>query len=119
MKSTNISIQIAVFALAFTASSGSFAQATTGSGNMGDAKLEQPVAASEMTDGEVRKVDMNAKKITIKHGAIKNLDMPPMTMVFKISDPAMLESVRKGDKVKFKAAMSDGAMIVTEILVAK
>lgn len=117
MKSLKILIPMAVFALTSVASSGVVAQANMAGGKMGDMKMEQ--AAAEMTDGEVRKVDMDAKKITIKHGAIRNLDMPPMTMVFQIKDSAMLEKVQKGDKVKFTAAMSGSAMVVTEIQVAR
>ena len=69
----------------------------------------------DMADGEIRKVDMDNKKITIKHGEIKNLDMPGMTMVFQVKDPAMLTTVKTGDKVRFKAEKSGGAMVVTEI----
>lgn len=68
-----------------------------------------------MTDGEVRKVDKENKKITLKHGEIKNLDMPGMTMVFAVKDPAMLDMVKPGDKVMFKAEKSGGALVVTEI----
>ena len=118
MKSLNTLIPMTVFALAAAASSGVVAQTTTGEGKMGDMKMDQS-AAAEMTDGEVRKVDADAKKITIKHGAIKNLDMPPMTMVFQAKDPAMLEKVQKGDKVKFRTAMAGSAMVVTEIQVTK
>lgn len=53
------------------------------------------------TDGEIRKIDLENKKITLKHGEIKNLDMPAMTMVFAVKDPAMLEAVKAGDKVTF------------------
>lgn len=119
MKSRNVAISMAIFAATFTASSGAYAQMNMGSGKMGEMKMDQPATAVEMTEGEVRKVDKNAKKITIRHGAIKNLDMPPMTMVFQTADPAMLEKVQKGDKVKFKAAMDGSAMVVTEIEVAK
>jgi Cu/Ag efflux protein CusF len=108
-----------VFALTSVASSGVVAQMNMDGGKMGEMKMEQSAAAVEMTEGVVRKVDKNAKKITIKHGAIKNLDMPPMTMVFQTTDPAMLEKVQKGDKVKFKAAMDGSAMVVTEIEMAK
>ena len=73
----------------------------------------------DMADGEIRKVDMDNKKITIKHGEIKNLDMPGMTMVFQVKDPAMLTAVKTGDKVRFKAEKSGGAIVVTEILPAK
>ena len=69
----------------------------------------------ELTDGEVRKVDKDTKKITLKHGPIRNLDMPAMTMVFQIKDPAMLDKVKAGDKVKFKAEKLGGAFTVTGI----
>ena len=72
-----------------------------------------------MTDGEVRKVDHDAKKITIKHGEIRNLDMPGMTMLFQVKDPARLDIVKPGDKVKFRAEKAGGAIVVTEIQVAK
>lgn len=69
----------------------------------------------EMLDGDVRKVDKDAKKITIKHGPIPSLDMPAMTMVFQVKDPAMLDKVKAGDKVKFQAEKLGGAFTVTEI----
>lgn len=82
---------------------------------------EMPAAAqlaapsADMTDGEIRKIDKDNKKITIKHGEIKNLDMPGMTMVFQVKDPAMLDKVKVGDKVKFIAEKSGGAIVVTDI----
>ena len=72
-----------------------------------------------LTDGEVRKVDMDYKKITIKHGEIKNLDMPGMTMVFGVKDAALLDKIKAGDKVKFSAEKSGGAIVVTDIQLAK
>ena len=89
-----------------------------------ETKKEMPAAAGAMTtgdmaDGEIRKVDVDNKKITIKHGEIKNLDMPGMTMVFQVKDPAMLTAVKTGDKVRFKAEKSSGAFVVTEIQPAK
>jgi Cu(I)/Ag(I) efflux system periplasmic protein CusF len=74
---------------------------------------QQPAAT--LADGEIRKVDKDAKKLTIRHGPIKNLDMPPMTMVFQVKDPAMLDKVNTGDKVKFAADKIGGAYTVTEI----
>jgi len=76
----------------------------------------QPAALSE---GEIRKVDKDAKKITIKHGPLINLDMPAMTMVFQVKDPAMLGQVKTGDKVKFEAQKIGGAFTVTRIEAAK
>ena len=119
MKSLNALIPMTAFALASVASSGAVAQATMSGGKMGDMKMQQSAEAVEMTDGEVRKVDKSAKKITIKHGPIKNLDMPGMTMVFQTKDQALLEKIQKGDKVKFKAAMDGSAMVVTDIQVVK
>ncbi len=63
-------------------------------------------------DGEVRKIDLSANKITIKHGVIKNLDMPPMTMVFRVKDPALLTKAKVGDKVLFTVEDANGAMTV-------
>ena len=72
-------------------------------------------ASADMAEGEIRKVDKETRKITIKHGAIKNLDMPGMTMVFQVKDPAMLDKVKSGDKVRFLAEKAGGAIVVTEI----
>src|SRR5688500_16293512 len=68
-----------------------------------------------MTSGEVRRVDRAAKKITLRHEEMKSLDMPPMTMVLQVADPAMLDKVKAGDKVKFTAANINGAFTLTEI----
>lgn len=72
-------------------------------------------AGPEMSDGEVRRVDKNAGKITLRHGPLANLGMPAMTMVFQVKDPAMLEQVKVGDKVKFVAERAGGALTVTKI----
>lgn len=68
---------------------------------------------SELADGEIRKVDKEQKKLTLKHGPIQNLAMPAMTMVFHVSDDAMLDQARVGDKVRFQAEKIDGKMTVT------
>ncbi|MCW5636690.1 MAG: copper-binding protein [Rubrivivax sp.] len=72
-----------------------------------------------MTDGEVRKIDKEAGKLTLKHAEIKPLDMPPMTMVFVVKDKAMLDKVQVGDKVRFKAVNEAGRYTVTEIQVVR
>ena len=71
------------------------------------------------TEGEVRKVDLEAKKLTLKHGEIKNLDMPGMTMVFHVKDPAMLEQVKRGDKVMFTVQKLNGVFTVMSLEAAK
>ena len=68
-----------------------------------------------MAEGEVRKVDKDAKKITIKHGPLEKLEMPAMTMVFQVKDPAMLDQVKAGDKIKFDAEKIGGAFTLTKI----
>ena len=81
-----------------------------------------PVAqstATEPSDGEVRKVDKANGKITLKHGEIPNIGMGPMTMVFGVKSPGLLDKVVAGDKVKFRAEEIKGDYVVTAIEKAK
>ncbi|VTU32945.1 copper-binding protein [Variovorax sp. PBL-E5] len=71
--------------------------------------------APDLSDGEVRKVEKDRGLLTLRHGPLKNLDMPGMTMMFKVRDPGMLDAVHVGDKVHFKAEMVDGSLTVTQI----
>lgn len=75
--------------------------------------------ASVMSDGVVRKIDVANNKITLKHGPIANLDMPGMTMVFKVVSPTLLNGVKVGDSVKFHVERSNGAMTITAIEAVK
>ena len=77
------------------------------------ANSHQP--AGQMAEGEVRKVDKDAMKITIRHGPISNLDMPAMSMVFQVKDPALLDKVKAGDKIKFAADRVGGVYTVTKL----
>jgi Cu/Ag efflux protein CusF len=70
---------------------------------------------TETTQAEVRKVDVAAGKLTLRHGEIKNLDMPPMTMVFQVKDRAFLTQIKAGDQVKFTADKIKGAYTVLSI----
>ncbi len=72
-------------------------------------------AATPMTDGEVRKVDRELGKITLRHGPITNLGMPGMTMVFKVADPSLLRDLKEGDPIRFLAERLNGAITVTAI----
>ena len=72
-------------------------------------------SAAPMTEGEVRKIDKEQGKITLKHGEIKNLDMPGMTMVFRVKDPAILDQVKDGDQILFTAEKPGGQYTVTAI----
>ncbi len=79
-----------------------------------------PAAAeAPQSEGEVRKVDKEQGKVTLRHGPLQNLDMPPMTMVFKAADPKLLDGLKEGDKVKFTAEKVNGAFTVTAIQPAK
>ena len=69
----------------------------------------------DMTDGEVRKVDAEQGKVTLRHAEIKDLDMPAMTMVFVLKDKGLLAKIKPGDKVKFRAVNDGGKFTVTEI----
>jgi Cu(I)/Ag(I) efflux system protein CusF len=120
MKSLKHVIVTSALALAATAGATAHAQSQPGAASSSQASSGSGTAAtSEMTEAEVRKVDKETKKITLKHGAIKNLDMPPMTMVFQVSDAAILEKVQVGDKVRFKATGEGGKYTVTELQTAK
>ena len=88
-----------------------------------DASSAPPPASAapgaDMSDGEVRKIDKSAAKLTLRHGEIKNLDMPSMTMVFRVKDAKLLDKLTPGDKVRFAAEMIDGQLVVTRIAPAK
>jgi Cu/Ag efflux protein CusF len=84
-------------------------------GNTGFKRTSTAAEALPMAEAEVRRVDTAAGKISLKHGEIKNLDMPPMTMVFQVKDPALLGKVKAGDKVKFTAMQINGAYTVMSI----
>jgi Cu(I)/Ag(I) efflux system periplasmic protein CusF len=84
-------------------------------GHPSSAKPAILAQAAPVTEGEVRKIDKAQGKITLKHGEIRNLDMPPMTMVFKVKNAAMLDSVQPGDKVGFTADKVGGEFTVTSI----
>ena len=74
--------------------------------------------SDEKVAGEVRKVDRDNLKITIKHGEIKSFDMPAMTMVFTVKDPVLLDAAKPGNKVRFSVAREDGKFVVTAIELA-
>lgn len=76
------------------------------------------VAPAPESAGEVRRIDKSNSKITLRHGPIKNLDMPAMTMVFQVREPALLEALKVGDKVRFSTESVNGAYFVTHIVPA-
>lgn len=72
-------------------------------------------AQAQAYDGEVVKIDKAQNKVTLKHGELKGLDMPPMTMVFRAGNPALLDRLAVGDRVRFDAAKVGGSYTVTAI----
>jgi Cu(I)/Ag(I) efflux system periplasmic protein CusF len=75
--------------------------------------------AQALVDAEVRKIDKEQAKVTLKHGEIKALDMPPMTMVFTVKDKAALDALKVGDKVRFKATQEGGRYMASEFQVVR
>ena len=113
----NAALYIAIATIALSAMTGAAAQqgghdshhaATPGT-------KDAAAASTPMTEGEIRKVDKDAKKLTIKHGDLKNLGMPSMTMVFLVKDPAFIDQVKAGDKINFVAEQIGGKLTVTKL----
>jgi Cu/Ag efflux protein CusF len=77
-------------------------------------------AQQGLIDGQITKIDPSAAKITIKHGPIPKLDMDVgMTMVFAVSEPKMLTTVKAGDRIKFDAERVNGQLTVTKLQKAR
>ena len=92
---------------------------TSATANVSPSSPTSPVSQVETSEAEVRKVDLGAGKITLRHGEIKNLGMPPMTMVFQVKDRAFLNGLKAGDTVKFTADKIKGAYTVMSIEVVQ
>lgn len=102
----SIVLATATLSTAALAQAATAAPATTASASL-------PV--KDMSEAEVRKVDKDAKKVTLKHGPIKNLDMPGMTMVFQVRDAALFDKLAVGEKIMFTAEQLQGAYVVTGV----
>lgn len=113
MKNSNHLLAATAIVLSSFLSGHAFAAATAEPTKMDMA--ESP----SLTEGEVRKIDKELGKITLKHSDIKHLDMPGMTMVFLAKDKTMLDKVKVGDKVRFMVVDEGGKMTVTDIQAAK
>jgi Cu/Ag efflux protein CusF len=104
---------LVAFALILPVALPALAQSHAGHGAMGAAQSAPKI------DGEIRKVDKAGGKLTIKHGEIRQMNMPPMTMMFPVKDKALLDKVKEGDKVLFTLASDGGNVVVTAIEPAK
>lgn len=111
----NLTGMVVAIAFAWTGLSSAYAQDEHA--HAGHAAMAEAGSASDsaMSEGEVRKIIKETGKITIKHGPLANLDMPGMTMLFRAQDPAMLDQVKEGDRIRFVANKIDGVFTVTKI----
>ena len=89
--------------------------AWAGTDHAGHSDETHAAMSASLTEGQVRKVDREQAKLTIKHGPLENLGMPPMTMVFRVQDAAMLDKVAPGDNIRFLAERVNGAITVTRL----
>ena len=114
----NIHLTLVDIATAMASSGVASAQPTPSAPPTSSATSASPTTP-ELSEGEVRKIDKDGKKLTIKHGPLKNLDMPGMTMVFSVKDDAVLDQLQAGEKVRFLAEKIDGKITVTKIEAAR
>lgn len=93
------------------------AQAASGShaGHGTASPAAAPPASAEWAEAEVRRIDAANGRVTLRHGPIRSLDMPPMTMVFHVRDPAPLAALKNGDKIRFQALAAEGKYFLTQI----
>jgi Cu(I)/Ag(I) efflux system protein CusF len=110
MKNIQTKIAIALLTIGAALPLSSFSQAV-----MDHSKMNMSQMTPSLTDGEVKKIDLETGKVTIKHGEIKHMDMPGMTMVFTAKDKSLLTSIKPGEKIKFMVINEGGKMIVTDI----
>ena len=71
--------------------------------------------SQELSEGEVKRWDARSQKVTLRHGELKNLNMPPMTMVFTLQDMSQASQIKVGEKVRFRAEQVNGAFVVTHL----
>lgn len=116
----NLKINVLFAAAVLSMGASGFAMAAADAqAGIQDTSAASATSSVKLTSGEIRKVDAEQGKLTIKHEAIENLEMPAMTMVFKADKPELLKNVQVGDKVRFRAEKVAGAITVTDIQAVK
>ena len=108
-------VSILLLSASIAAAPAAFAQPSGHDNQHAPAAEKKEASSAQMSEGEIRKVDKEAKKITIKHGDLRNLGMPPMTMVFQVRDTSILDQVKPGDKINFVAEQVGGKLTVTKV----
>lgn len=84
-------------------------------GSAGESHHHRSAEAHPMSEGTIRKVDPAAGKLTIAHGPLVNLNMPAMTMAFRLGNAAMLDRLKVGDRIRFVAEQVDGALTISSL----
>ena len=113
-----MSFKIPFLALLFAAGIlPAYAQSTHGHDHGGHAMQMSPASGVPVfVEGEVKDLDREAAKVTLKHGPIGNIGMPAMTMTFSVKDPGQLNGVKAGDAIRFKAEKAEGGFMVTQLV---
>ena len=112
---TAITLSSVSLAIAQQSHHGAHSAPAAHAGHASSDQAHQGGVAGQTVDGEVKKVEKETGKITVRHGELKNLAMPAMTMVFRAKDPAMLDQVKAGDKVKFVAEKVNGTLTLVQL----
>lgn len=102
-------------ALAFSSEPHATPKITAAAPAQGSSQLSEVQQAEELIEGEIKKIDKSANKLTIKHGDIKKFDMPGMTMSFRLKEIAMLDNLNVGDKVRFSVEKMAGGFVLTHV----
>mgnify|MGYP000881295445 CR=1 FL=1 len=105
----------ALFAAALLTSAPALAQAPASDSHAAHHTAAANAQQADLSEGEVTRVDAAALKVTLRHGELKNLNMPPMTMVFRVADASVVGDLKPGDKVRFRAEQISGAYHVQRI----
>lgn len=108
-----------ILSILLTASATSLTYAADGNAKSASAVTDASKPDTPMSEGEIRKINKETGKVTIKHGPLLNLDMPGMTMLFQLQDPAMMDKLKEGDKIRFVANKVDGAFVVQALEVVQ
>ncbi|MBD9583552.1 copper-binding protein [Delftia sp. DLF01] len=118
--STALAVRLALAAALIPAWAGAQATAHDHAAHGAQSAETAPAAASQdLSEGEVTRWDARTSKVTLRHGELKNLGMPPMTMVFQLRVAAPEPALKAGDKVRFRAEQDQGAFVVTQLEVLR
>jgi Cu/Ag efflux protein CusF len=108
-------LSLAVLAALSTSYAGAQSTPTVNTAHLPATATKSSASQAVLTPGEIKKIDRTTQRVTLQHGAITNLGMPAMTMVFRAQDPSALSRLNVGDKVRFHAEESDGGLLLTRI----